>query len=262
MVAAPKIFVLLPAFNEVDAVPRLIPALHEELSRLGSPFEIVVCNDGSTDATGKALSELRSEVPVTVLSHSRNRGLGETERDLFEYAADHGVEGDVAVRLDCDDTHEARSVIQLARPILEQRADIVIGSRFQPGGGSSGADGIRRFLSFGASFVMRALFPIKGVRDYSCGFRAYQVGILKRALDFYGNNFLQLRSLGFASTVEALVKLAHLGARCTEVPLWVFYERKQSESRMVASVTVFGYLVLMVLCYWPRGGWYWRQPPR
>ena len=102
---------------------------------------------------------------------------------------------------------------------------------------------------------MRLFFPIPGLREYSCGFRGYRAEIIRHAIAFYGNNFVQLKGLGFTCTLEKLVKLRLIGARFGEVPFVLRYDQKQGSSKMVGSTTTLGYLVMAVLYHWPWGGW-------
>ena len=134
----PKIYVLLPAFNEEAALPILIPKFATVLKRLGHPFLIIVGDDGSSDTTGAVAASLASDHPLEVLTHRVNRGLGETARDLFERAADLADPDDVIVRMDCDDTHDPSVVEAMLARLAQGDVDVVIGSRFQPGGGQRG----------------------------------------------------------------------------------------------------------------------------
>ena len=74
-------------------------------------------------------------------------------------------------------------------------------------------------------------------------------------LGIYGNNFIQLRGLGFTSTLEMIVKLHMLGCRFAEVPFVLRYDQKVGYSKMVSSITSLGYLIMAVLYHWPFGGW-------
>ena len=110
-------------------------------------------------------------------------------------------------------------------------------------------------MSSGANIFMKAFFPMRGVREYSCGYRAYSASIIKNAISTYGNSFIQLRGLGFTCTLEKLVKLHMLGARIAEVPFVLRYDKKIGSSKMIGSVTTLGYMVMVILNYWPWGGW-------
>jgi len=249
------IVILLPAYNEVESLPRLLPKLRSTLDAVGEPYRVIVCDDGSTDATHEVLSEHAQRMSLEVIRHRLNRGLGETSRDLFERAAEITGPGDVIVRLDCDDTHEPEIIPRLIERVRNDGFDVAIASRFAPGGGQVGVSAYRALVSRAANLFMKLFFPIGGVREYSSGFRAYRAEIIRHAIAFYGNNFIQLKGLGFTCTLEKLIKLSILGARCAEVPFVLRYDQKRSSSKMVSSITTYGYFTMAVLYHWPWGGW-------
>lgn len=248
------IVVLLPAYNEEDSLPQLMPKLRKTLEQLGEEYRIIACNDGSRDRTQEMLERLSSEMPLEIIRHKINRGLGESVRDLFERASELVSDGDVIIRLDCDDTHEPEYLPAIVDKV-RSGFDVVIASRFAPGGGQMGVSAYRAFISRGANIFMKIFFPIAGLREYSCGFRGYRAGKIKEAVAFYGNDFVQLKGLGFTCTLEKLIKLKLIGARFGEVPFVLRYDQKQSSSKMVSSITTLGYLVMTLLYHWPWGGW-------
>ena len=248
------IIVLLPAYNEEESLPQLMAKLKTTLSEFGEQYKIVVCNDGSTDKTQEILEKYIHELPLEIIRHKINRGLGESSRDLFEFAAEISGPGDVLVRLDCDDTHEPEFIPAIVKKV-RSGFDVVIASRFLPGGGQLGVSGYRAFISRSANLFMKIFFPIPGLREYSCGFRGYRAEKIQEAIARYGNNFIQLKGLGFTCTLEKLVKLKMINARFGEIPFVLRYDQKQSDSKMVGSVTTLGYLVMAVLYHWPWGGW-------
>jgi len=249
------IYLLLPAFNEEHSILKLFAKLSDYVRSKGVDLTAVLLDDGSADRTAALAEEHGHGMKVVVLKHALNRGLGETARDLFEYAAAHTKDDDVIVRMDCDDTHDPESIGTMAGIIARDEADVVIASRFRRGGGMSGLNAYRSAVSFGASLFMKLVFPIAGVRDYSCGFRAYRASLIRDAIRLYGNNFIQLKGLGFTGTLEKLIKLNLMGARFAEVGHYLHYDRKVSYSKMVTSITALGYLALVLLYYWPFGGW-------
>lgn len=248
------ILILLPAYNEEESLPRLMPKLKETLEGMKEEYRIVVCNDGSSDKTQTMLESYAEKMPLEIIQHKINRGLGESCRDLFERASEITQPGDVIVRLDCDDTHEPEYIPSIVAKV-RSGFDVVIASRFEPGGGQMGVSGYRAFISRSANLFMKIFFPISGLKEYSCGFRGYRAEKIKEAVRFYGNNFIQLKGLGFTCTLEKLVKLKLIGARFGEVPFMLRYDQKQSASKMVSSVTTLGYLVMTLLYHWPWGGW-------
>jgi dolichol-phosphate mannosyltransferase len=255
----PTVWVLLPAYNEADSLPRLLPKL-ETLLTNGLALRVVVVDDGSRDGTDVVLRNYAGPLRLDVVSHPINRGLGETERDGFEFIAAAASDDDVIVRLDCDDTHEPEYVLAIVRKLADGY-DVVSASRFRPGGGQVGVNRYRATVSLLANLFMGVVFRIPGLRDCSCGFRGYRAVAVKQAVRTFGNNFIQLKGLGFTSTLEVIVKLRLLGCRFAEVPFTLRYDQKISSSKMIASVTTLGYLIMAVLYHWPFGGWrsQWKQ---
>lgn len=248
------IWIVLPAFNEEASLPKLLLQLDATLRSHGETYRAVVVNDGSRDGTADILNDFATKLPLDVITHPINRGLGETERDGFEFVAARCRGDDVVVRVEGDDTHDPEYVFALIKK-LNEGYDVVNTSRFQPGGGQLGVSRYRAVISRAANVFMSVVFPIPNVRDFSCGFRAYRGQVIQDALRIYGNSFIQLRGLGFTSTLEMIVKLHLLGCRSAEVPFVLRYDQKKSPSKMVGSVTTLGYLIMAVLYHWPFGGW-------
>ena len=248
------VWIILPAFNEAEALKKLLPKIHDSFGAVAQEYRIIVVNDGSNDATADVLKFASGQYKINVITHSINRGLGETERDGFEYAARQSSNDDIIIRMDCDDTHEPQYITTLIGKIKEGY-DVVSASRFKPGGKQIGVNKYRAFISWCANMFMRVLFNIRGIRDYSCGFRAYRAGVIKYAIRIFGNGFIQLKGLGFTSTLEIIVKLKLMGCRFEEIPFVLRYDRKNGPSKMVTSVTTMGYLTMALLYHWPFGGW-------
>lgn len=250
------IYLLLPAFNEELSLPKLLPKIKNELQKHQLDYRMVVVNDGSTDSTADILEDFASDPTnqLTVLTHPINRGLGETERDGFEYIASICDDEDVIIRVEGDDTHDPKYIVDIYNKILEGY-DVVNTSRFQPGGDQKGLNTYRKTISKAANMFMKFMFNIKGVKDYSCGFRGYRAPVIKDSIKIFGNNFVQLRGLGFTATLEVIVKLNILGCRFAEVPFVLRYDMKESESKMVSSITTLGYFTMAILYHWPFGGW-------
>lgn len=248
------IWIVLPAYNEAQALPNLLPKLDEALRARDVQYRMVVVDDGSSDETAAILDRLKATLPLDVVTHPINRGLGETERDGFEHVAARCAADDVIVRVEGDDTHDPSYIFVLLDK-LASGYDVVNTSRFQPGGGQRGVDAYRAFISRCANLFMKVVFPIPNLRDFSCGFRAYRGCVIRDAVRIFGNNFIQLRGMGFTSTLEMVVKLDLLGCRFAEVPFVLRYDRKQGGSKMVGSITMLGYLLMAMLNHWPFGGW-------
>lgn len=246
------IFVLLPAYNEVSSLPALLRKIKDVFKGQENNYKIIVVNDGSKDNTLEILETLKTEISLEILNHKLNRGLGETARDAFERAAEISQAGDIIIRLDADDTHEPKYIPELIKKINEGY-DIAIASRFQKGGKMIGVNKYRAIISLMANLVMKIFFPIKNVKDYSCGYRAYRAELIKNAIRIFGNNFIALKGMGFTGTVEKIIKLRMLGAKMAEIPFQLRYDQKIGKSKMVASITTLGYLMLILKHIYPWG---------
>lgn len=249
------IYILLPAYNEEVSIDPLFDKFSKYFNSISHfDYKIIICNDGSKDNTLNKIKNWQDKLAIEVINHKINRGLGETARDLFERAAELAKDDDIIIRLDCDDTHEPEFIEGMINK-LNEGYDVVIASRFVKGGGQEGLDWYRRTISKAANIFMRIVFPIKGLKEYSSGYRAYRAKIIKDAIELYGNQFIQLKGLGFTGTLEKVVKLKMLGAKFGEAPMILRYDQKMSSSKMIGSITTFGYFSLALLYHWPFGGW-------
>lgn len=248
------LYILLPTYNEEASIDQLFQTIKKYVVSNNIDYRIIVCDDGSTDGTRKKLDNHIQITPMEIITHKINRGLGETVRDLFERVAELSHDDDVILRLDCDNTHSPEYIAKLIDK-LNEGYDVVIASRFEKGGGQKGISTYRAFMSYCATIFMRTLFPVKGLKEYTCGFRVYRASVIKKAIEVYRNDFIQLKGLGFTCTLEKVVKLNLLGARFSEVPFVLRYDQKKSSSKMVGSVTTLGYFVMAILYHWPWHGW-------
>jgi dolichol-phosphate mannosyltransferase len=144
--------------------------------------------------------------------------------------------------MDADNTHPSDLLPRLIEEI-RRGADLVIASRYVPGGVEEGVPLIRRILSAGIGVLMRLRFGLSGVRDYSCGYRAYRARLVQAAAARYGPRLIESR--GFTCMAELLLKLHALRPRVVEVPLHLRYDRKRGGSKMRVLQTVGGYLALL-----------------
>jgi dolichol-phosphate mannosyltransferase len=225
-----KVIVVLPAYNEQDNIAGLLQSISESLSDAYLDFQILVVNDGSADRTPEILKEQEALLPLKVYTHEKNQGLGATIRDGLYYANQISKPKDVIVTMDADETHTPGLILRMVRMIKEGH-DVVIASRYQPGARVIGLALHRRMISYAASKLMRVLFPIHGVRDYTCGYRAYRGDALSKAVRAYGNRFVDQE--GFQCMVDILLKMRRMpNLVFGEVPLVLRYDMKQGESKM------------------------------
>lgn len=238
-----KIWVVLPAYNEEQALPDLIHGLDESLSEEGRQFQVIVVNDGSSDRTLEVARSFEKTHPVQVVDNGVNKGLAETLRRGLIHALNQADDRDVIVTMDADNTHPAGLALRMIRSIREGN-DVVIASRYRPGSYVRGLSLFRRFLSFGAAILFRITFPTRGVRDYTCGYRAYRTSVLKQLQSQLGDRFISEK--GFACMVDLLLQLRRLNLIFTEVPLVLRYDLKPGRSKMQISRTIKETLLLLL----------------
>ena len=232
------VYIVLPVYNEEGALDQLLTRIQAAMT---SDYTVVVVNDGSQDRSGEIVRARRSAMPLDLVDHDRNRGLGEALKSGLLRASSLARGDDVIVTMDADDTHPPDLIAAMVRRIDED-ADVVIASRYVGGAREVGLSVRRKILSRGSSALMGALFPIAGARDDSCGYRAYRASVIRRALEVYGPALVEER--GFACALEVLLKLRPLGVRVSEVPLVLRYDQKKGASKMRALRTISRYWVL------------------
>jgi dolichol-phosphate mannosyltransferase len=236
-----EIFVVLPTFNEGTSLVSLLQELEEVLA--APSCHILVVDDGSTDTSLQTLRALN--LPhVQIVTHDQNRGLGEAIRTGLTVALQQcRNEHDIIVIMDSDMTHTPYLIARMVN-LVQEGNDVVIASRFRYGSRVKGLSPYRVFLSHAASWVFRLFLPIPGVKDYTCGYRAYRASLLKQSFAKYHDDFVS--ESGFSCMVDILLKLAPMDAIIVEVPLILRYERKVSASKMKIFQTIFASLKLLV----------------
>jgi dolichol-phosphate mannosyltransferase len=228
-------------YNEEPSIPSLRGMFAGQLYLPPDcDHRIIIVNDGSNDKTPSLIARWADEDnQVTVLTHERNMGLGEAILTGFREAIK--MDCTCIVTIDADASHPVKVINDLINAILSG-ADIAIASRFAEGGGQKGVSASRRFLSFGARILLSTVFPLKGVRDYTTGFRAYRTALVKKALGLRDYPFLICDT--FAATAELLLKMATQAHEITEIPLLLRYDLKESSSKLKLFPTIFEYLKL------------------
>jgi dolichol-phosphate mannosyltransferase len=137
--------------------------------------------------------------------------------------------------MDADNTHTPGLIRNMIR-VVREGADVVIASRYQSGSYIRGVPLHRKLLSLGARAMFQIFFPIPGIRDYTCGYRAYRASVLKEAFRRYGDDFVNQE--GFQCMVDILLKLRRMDLIFREVPLILRYDLKEGASKMKVARTI------------------------
>jgi dolichol-phosphate mannosyltransferase len=216
--------VCLPTYNEIENLEPMVRALGEVLPEGG---RVLVIDDGSPDGTGELADRLAAELPwVSVLHRLRKEGLGRAYIAGFHRALADGAE--LALEMDCDFSHDPRDVPRLIAAV-EAGADVAIGSRYVPGGGTENWGLIRRLISRGASLYTRTL--LMPVHDPTSGFKCFRREVLERIdLD-------AIESMGYAFQIENVYRARRAGFTVVEVPI-VFAERQVGHSKMSRKIVL------------------------
>lgn len=234
-----ELTVLLPAYNEEGNLEVLINKWQDLSLPLWEKFalslHIVVINDGSSDKT-KNIGEIleRKYDNFTLVNHTRNRGLGEALKTAITYVFKNRPNSVFTCLMDCDNTHEPKYIMDMLYKTCMGKGticfDVIIASRYQKGSCVHGLSKYRIFISNCARYVYHFLFNVKGVKDYTCGYRLYTNDILKEALSYFGNSLVE--ETGFSCMAELLYKLSIIGASFSEIPFELRYDFKQGQSKM------------------------------
>jgi dolichol-phosphate mannosyltransferase len=221
--AAVRTLVVVPTYDERGTIEELVRAIRA----LPVAPDVLVVDDGSPDGTGALADTLAAADPgVSVLHRASKDGLGAAYRAGLRCGIDRGY--DVLVEMDADLSHDPTALPSLLAGLAD--ADVVIGSRYVPGGSVQAWPRRRLLLSRGGNTYVRVLTGLP-VRDATSGYRAFRSAVLE-AIDLDG-----LRSDGYAFQVETALRAWWAGYRVTEVPIR-FVERREGESKLSRRVVL------------------------
>ncbi len=214
--------ICLPTYNERENLEPMVRALVP----LG--VRVLVIDDNSPDGTGEIADRLADELDVvSVLHRERKEGLGPAYLAGFERALADGAE--YVLELDCDFSHDPADVPRLLAA-CDAGADLALGSRYVPGGGTENWGLLRRIVSWGGSFYARALLGV-GVRDLTGGMKCYRRRVLE-TIDLDA-----VESKGYAFQIETTYRALRKGFRVVEVPIR-FVDRTEGHSKMSHGIVL------------------------
>ncbi|HYC82152.1 MAG TPA: polyprenol monophosphomannose synthase [Solirubrobacterales bacterium] len=222
-IAGGPAWLVLPTYNEAG---NLEPIVARSLAQLPDGARVLVVDDASPDGTGAIADRLAAERPdrVEVLHRSGKRGLGPAYIAGFRRALAAGA--GLVLEMDADFSHDPADLPRLLA--AAEDADLVIGSRYVPGGRVEAWSPSRRLLSRGGSAYARHVLGL-GVHDLTGGFKCFRREVLE-AIDLDG-----VDSRGYAFQVEMTYRAARCGFRLLEIPI-VFHDRREGASKMTAAI--------------------------
>jgi dolichol-phosphate mannosyltransferase len=213
-----RALVIVPTYNERENISEVARRLFDAA---GERVALLVVDDGSPDGTAEIVKQIAAgSNEVHLIERAVKQGLGSAYRTGFAWAMDHGFEA--VVEMDADMSHDPGDVPRLLDALED--ADLVIGSRYVPGGGTQNWGLPRRLLSRFGNVYSRAWLGYK-VKDSTAGFRAYRTSWLREM------DLSTVSSDGYAFQVEMTFRTYKAGKRIREVPI-TFVERTAGESKM------------------------------
>jgi dolichol-phosphate mannosyltransferase len=215
-------WVILPTYNEAENLERIVGAVLEQLPDSG---RVLVVDDNSPDGTGEIADRLATENDrIRVLHRERKEGLGPAYLAGFHVALDAGAQR--IVEMDADFSHDPAYLPKLIG--AADHFDLVIGSRYVPGGGVADWGPLRRFISRGGSAYARIALGLP-IRDLTGGFKCFRREVLEAIqLD-------TIEARGYAFQVETTYRAIKAGFQVAEIPI-VFKDRADGTSKMNRSI--------------------------
>ena len=219
-----KRLIIIPTYNELANAPILIERIFKRIP----DSHLLIIDDGSPDKTGEKIKEINKRYPgLFLLERASKSGLGSAYRTGFAWGLERGYEE--LIEMDADLSHRVRDLKKMIEAKeLQPNTDLVIGSRWVPGGRTENWSKSRELLSRAANLYVRAMLGM-GVKDSTAGFRIYSSSILKKL------NLEAIKSEGYSFQIEMTRAVYKLGGKMIEVPI-TFRERENGVSKMSKSI--------------------------
>ncbi len=217
-----RILIIIPTYNERNNLAALTKAIYAQ-----GPFHILIVDDNSPDGTGALADQLATQHAgrFFVLHRSGKLGLGSAYVEGFRWGLAHGY--DLLFEHDADFSHDPRHLPQFVA-CIHAGADLVLGSRYVPGGGTRNWSLLRRIISRGGSFYAQVILGLP-IRDLTSGFKCFRRRVLE-ALDLD-----QIHSNGYSFQIEVTYRAYRRGFRIVETPI-IFVDRRVGKSKMHRSI--------------------------
>ena len=220
-------WLVLPTYNEAENIEPMVRAALPQLASTGRPYRLLVVDDGSPDGTGDIADRLAAEITeVDVLHRPRKEGIGPAYLAGFERALAGGAA--LVLEMDCDFSHDPADLPRLIAAADD--ADLVLGSRYVPGGGVTDWGALRRLVSRGGSLYARLVLGVP-VNDLTGGFKCFRRAVLEQL------DLPEVGTDGYGFQIEMTYRALKAGFRVTEVPI-LFRERRVGASKMSARIAV------------------------
>jgi len=231
--------IIVPTYNEAENLKNLVAAIQA----LDLGLEILVVDDNSPDGTGDIADRLSESLDgIHVLHRAGKMGLGTAYVQGFKWAIEHGY--DYVFEMDCDFSHDPQYLPNFLQEI--ESADLVIGSRYVPGGNTPDWGLLRKFISWGGNTFARFMLRLK-THDCTGGFRCYRCDLLRQV------PWEEIQLQGYGFQVGAVYYVERLGGRVAEFPI-VFQDRRVGKSKMSSNIVLEAFIYVTRMAF--------KKPPR
>jgi dolichol-phosphate mannosyltransferase len=227
-------WVVLPTYDEAENIGPMTAAILGALP----DARVLVVDDSSPDGTGAIADGLAAaDQRIRVRHRAAKQGLGRAYLDGFRIALEGGAT--TVVQMDADFSHDPATLPALIKPVVDDDADLVVGSRYTPGGGVVDWGLGRRVISRGGSLFARTVLGLSP-HDLTGGFKAWRAETLA-AVPFDG-----VHAGGYVFQIEMTFRASRLGARIREIPI-TFRDRRVGQSKMSRRIVVEALVVVLQL---------------
>jgi dolichol-phosphate mannosyltransferase len=235
---------LISAYNEENNIVQTLEKIKFKMLNFSIDYKLIVVEDGSRDGTLDKLRTIEKEIPIKIVRHYSNMGVAAAfKRGLAETSSIPLNDNDIIIVWEGDNTNNPELINNMIAK-LRQSYDVVCASRYTFGGRSFRVFSFRFLLSRCANGLLKLLFPIKGITDYTHFPRAYRFGILKEGFFHYGDKFIE--SSDFAYSAEVLLKLKRINAKITQMPHLYRYDLRKGNSKLRILRSTIDHIRLIV----------------
>lgn len=248
--------ILLCCLNEEKNLPKVFDNLFSELKNLGEKFEVFMCIDGTIDRSPSIIAEFQKNHRITILPKKNQRGLGLAYKRLFLEVIKNSNDDDLIISLDADNTHNPQQISSMINHFRSNSLDFLVASRFCGNSVMSDFPLHRQLISKSTSLLLQTIFSIKKIsgqklQDYSSGYRIYKAEKLKKLYQEQGEKFITEPE--FTYTCELLIKLARIGSRLDEIPIFYDYGKKVGKSKLRIGRNFWRLLIMLkTLIFTPK----------
>tara|TARA_B100000780_G_scaffold277385_1_gene247964 strand:+ start:730 stop:1458 length:729 start_codon:yes stop_codon:yes gene_type:complete len=228
------IYLILPSFNEEKNLVKMFKKINN-LS-IAKSIVVILIDDYSSDNTN-IFKFKKNKFKIIYKKHTKNKGLSIALESGFNIAKLKAKKNDFIITMDSDNTHPIKIIPKMINVMKKNDSDIVIASRFLPSSKVNGLSVPRIILSSLAKYIFSYLFPLKGLKEYTCNFRIYKPNLIRKLL--VNKKFFKNEDFNIAVKILLYLIYNHKNIKISEFPLVLNYHHKIGSSKMRIFRNIF-----------------------